>query len=99
MYLFWDTWGSAGALPTVAHGLGDRSENTKLGQLAKGQGKWFNVPNSFYNDLKAGNIKGMGLDWKDPNKADANPDDYSRIMSVSDNQRCGEVHLVWEEKT
>lgn len=97
IYLFWTTYGTVASLPTVAHGI-DKNETNKIGQLAKGQGKWFNVPNSFYGDLKAGNLKGLGLDWKDPAKADANVNDYSRVMSVGDNLRCGEIHLVWEEK-
>jgi hypothetical protein len=97
LYLFWTTYGSVGGLPTVNAGI-TRNETAKIGVLAKGQGKWFNVPSTFNADLKAGTIKGLGLDWKDPSKADANPDDYSQIMSVADNLRCGEVHMVWEEK-
>ena len=97
IYLFWTTYGTIASLPSVAHGL-DKNETDKLGALAKGQGKWFNLPNSFYADLKSGNLKGLGLDWKDPSKADANTNDYSRVMSVADNLRCGEIHLVWEEK-
>lgn len=97
IYLFWTTYGAVSGLPTVNHGL-DKNETNKLGALAKGQGKWFDLPNSFYGDLKGNNIKGLGLDWKDPSKADANTNDYSRVMSIADNLRCGEIHMVWEEK-
>jgi hypothetical protein len=98
VYLFWNSYGSVSGLPNSGQKV-DKNEIKRLGEVAKGHGKWFSLPDSYLNDLEQGNIRGMGLDWKDPNKADANTDDYSRIMSIADNVRCGEVHMVWEEKT
>ena len=97
VYLFWTTYNTSGDLPNpnAAGGI-TRHDITKVGTLAKGQGKWFDLPESFYPDLNK-NIKGMGLDWKHPDKADAFPADYSRMVAVGQNLRCGELHVVWEE--
>ena len=95
LYLFWTDNGTVGGLPAAGTSIG-RTEVTKLGTLAKGQGKWFNIPETYYNNMNSG-IKGMGLDNKDPIKADAFPADFSTIVGVADNVRCGELHIVWEE--
>lgn len=96
VYLFWTSYGSPGALPSPGSNLG-KQETAKLGQLAKGEGKWFDLPASFHGDLNK-NIKGMGLDWKDPVKADAFPNDFSQVVSTATNLRCGELHVVWSEE-
>jgi hypothetical protein len=95
VYLFWTANGTVSGLPAPGGSLG-KTEITKLGVLAKGQGKWFDLPSSFNADLNK-NIKGMGLDWKDPVKADAFPQDYSSMVSLASNQHSGELHIVWEE--
>jgi hypothetical protein len=82
----------------VGSGTGyTKNEITKLGTLAKGETDWFALPASYYNNLNT-SIKGMGLDWKDPIKADAFPADYSSVPATATNLRCGEVHIVWEEE-
>jgi hypothetical protein len=96
VYLFWTGYGTVGSLPPTGTAP-TRYEITKLGTLAKGQAKWFALPAAFNNNLNT-QIKGMGLDWKDPVKADAFPEDYSSVASVAANLRCGEVHIVWEEE-
>ena len=104
LYLYWHRYQNVGALPAAgaAGGL-DTNEITKLttsaggGLLAKGESRWFDVPPTFFNNLNSG-IKGMGLWWKDPVKAAAVPNDYSRIVGSSQSLRCGEVYIVWEEK-
>lgn len=95
VYLFWTTNGTVGGLPAPGGSLG-KTDVTKLGVLAKGQGKWFDLPTSFNADLNK-NIKGMGLDYKDPVKADAFPQDYSSMVSLASNLHSGELHVVWEE--
>ena len=95
VYLFWTAIGTVGGLPAPGGSVG-KTEITKLGTLAKGQGKWFDLPDAFNNNLNS-NIKGMGLDWKDPVKADAFPADYSSMAALSTNLHSGELHLVWEE--
>lgn len=95
VYLFWSANGTVSGLPAPGTAI-DKNETTKLGQLAKGQGKWFDLPAAFNNNLNNG-IKGMGLDWKDPAKADAAPQDYSNMASVTTNVHSGELHIVWEE--
>lgn len=98
IYLFWTTYKSPSDLPPVGGSI-VRNQTQKLGQLAKGQGKWFEVPGQMRDDMKNGNLKGLGLDWKDPDKADANPNDYSLVASTAAIARCGEVHMVWEQET
>jgi len=97
VYLFWTSYGTAGALPNpnAAGGI-TRHDITKLGTLAKNQGAWFDLPKAFFDNMNTG-IKGLGLDWKDPVKADAAPNDFSQVVSVGTNLRCGELHVVWEE--
>lgn len=95
VYLFWTANGTVSGLPAPGGALG-KQDIHKLGTLAKGQGKWFDLPASFNADLNQ-NIKGIGLDWKDPVKADAFPADYSSMASLAGNPHSGELHLVWEE--
>lgn len=96
VYVFWMPYGTVGTLPPAGNAL-DRHEITKVGTLAKGQGAWFDLPPTFANNLSTG-IKGIGLDWKDPVKSTAFPEDYSSVVSTAVNLRCGEVHVVWEEE-
>jgi len=96
IYLFWTPYTSTNVLPAVGSAV-ERHEITKLGTLAKGQAKWFELPQKFKDNLNT-QVKGMGLDWKDPIKADAFPEDYSQVVSIGANLRCGEVHIVWEEE-
>jgi hypothetical protein len=96
LYLYWHTYAKVGDLPSAGSGLSEH-ETTKLGQLAKGESQWFTLPAAFSDNLNT-QVKGMGLFWKDPVKASAFPADYSRIVGTSQALRCGEVHVVWEEK-
>lgn len=96
VYLFWTDTGTVGAMPAPNTTDINKSNTTKLGVLAKGQGKWFDIPSSFYAHMNS-DIKGLGLHYKDPVKADAMPDDYSVIEGLATSPRCGEVHVVWEE--
>jgi hypothetical protein len=96
VYLFWTDVGSAGAMPAPNTTNIAKNDATKLGVLAKGQSKWFDIPTSFHAHMNS-DIKAIGLDWKDPVKADAMPDDYSVITGTATNLRSGELHVVWEE--
>ena len=95
VYLFWTTYDQVSTLPAKGQAI-TRNEITKLGTLAKGQAKWFDLPDK-YNDNLNKSIKGLGLDGKDPAKATSYPDDYSTVTSTATNLRCGEVHIVWQE--
>ena len=95
VYLFWTSYGTVNGLPAAGQGI-VRNEITKLGTLAKGQAKWFDLPASYNNNLNK-SIHGLGLDSKDPAKASAFPEDYSTVSSIATNLRCGEVHIVWQE--
>lgn len=92
--LFWFANGTAGSLPTNGP---VKQEITTLGQIAKGQSKWFALPQAFLNNLNTG-IRGMGLDWKKPGSTDAVPADYSRMYGIATNPGSGKVHVVWEEE-
>lgn len=96
IYLFWNGYVSAGDLPPAGGNI-SRVEVTKLGTLAKGQTKWFNLPESFYNNLNMG-LKCIGLDYKDYYKATAFVDDYSEVVSTASDLRCGEVYVQWREE-
>ena len=95
VYLYWTGYPTVASLP--APGPIQKFEITKIGTLAKGQGAWFDLPISFRNNMNY-DIKGLGLDYKDPVKATGYPNDYSQVSSVASKLRCGEVHVVWEEQ-
>ena len=96
IYLYWTKYGTIGALPAAGTAI-TRYDVTKIGTLAKGETDWFTLPDKFTADLNK-LVKGMGLDWKDPVKADAFPEDFSSVVGMASNLRCGEVHVVWEEE-
>jgi hypothetical protein len=82
----------AGTQPTLG-------EVTKLGTISKGQGKWFDLPSSWYADLTG--LKSIGLWHQDPAKAAANADDFIQLAGVdvaAGQVRSGELYLVWSEK-
>lgn len=95
VYLYWTGYPTVASLPEPGSIV--KHEITKLGTLAKGQAKWFDLPISFRNDMNYA-IKGMGLDYKDPDKATGYPNDYSVMSSVEEHGRNGELHIVWEEQ-
>src|SRR5262245_8609064 len=97
VYLFWTTHGTPSSLSGLSS-LG-KQESTKIGTLDKGEKDWFPLPDSFLNDLKAGNIKSLGLDYKSPDKADAFPADQSQVVATADNLKCGELHVIWNIET
>lgn len=94
VYLFRHDTGSSSGLSSQPAQV----EETKVGTIAKGEGKWFPIPESYWPNLEANDIKGFGLDCKDPVKASGFPDDYSVIKSVGEQARSGEIHLVWVER-
>jgi hypothetical protein len=96
VYLFWTDYATVQDLPNAGTGL-TRHEITKIGTIAKGDGKWFVFPDEFNNNLNT-QIKGLGLAYMDPVKAAAASNDFSQITSVGQNLRCGEIHVTWEEK-
>lgn len=94
VYLFWHT-------ETTSSGLSSqptRHEATKIGTIAKGEAKWFTIPESMWPNLEADDIKGFGLDHINPVMASGFPEDYSVIKSTGEQARSGEVHLVWVER-
>jgi hypothetical protein len=96
IHLGWTPYGTVGSLPSPGGGL-TVNEIKKVGTLAKGKGDWFTIPSTFYADFN-NNIKGLELNYKDYLKAAASEKDFSVIQKIADNLRCGEVHVVWEEK-
>jgi hypothetical protein len=70
----------------------------KLGQIGKGETKWFDIPEAWYDELAKNGMKGFILLQKDPDKNDAQANDYSVMNSVNDSSRTGELHVVWAER-
>lgn len=94
VYLFRHNYATPGDLP----GSPTFSGITYLGTINKGEVKWFDLPDSHVTALEADGVRGFGLHYKDPVKASAFADDYSTMKSITDSLRCGEVHVVWQEK-
>ena len=93
VYLFWHAYASASDIGSSL----TRNEITDLGQIAKGETKWFDIPSTYYDNLVSG-LYGFGLAFKDPAKASASASDYSVMKKIGDAPRSGEVHVVWTEK-
>lgn len=72
----------------------------KLGTLAKGQAKWFTVPSALYSWMAANEPGAMILWYQDPNKAQANSDDFSVIEGINPNESTriqGQLSIGWSE--
>lgn len=75
----------------------DATGAVKLGRLAKGEAKWFKLPESLWDNLST-DIKGFTFLQKDPDKAAAQTNDFSVLKSISEAPRSGELHVVWREE-
>jgi hypothetical protein len=95
IYLFWMSTHNPTNLPAPG-GTIDPQQTRFIGTLAKGQGRWFDIPGTFNSEFKNGNLKCMGLAWKDPDKSDSVANDYSQVAGGNFGG-CGNVHMVWEE--
>lgn len=94
VYLFWHAYGNNGDIGASLN----QNESTKLGTIAKGETKWFKIPETMWPNIVNKTLKGFGLDSKDPASDGAVDKDYSQMKSVADAVRTGEVHLTWVEK-
>lgn len=94
VYLFWHNEDNFTFSGGAIHGI------TYVGQLAKGQAKWFAVPAGIVTQLAAETARGLGCYYKDPNKPQANPEDYMELYSIDDETGAtvnGQLDLVWTE--
>lgn len=95
LYLFWHTYAGTGSIPT--DGSLETRDAVKIGTITKGQAKWYKLPKAFLEALEKDQIKGFGLLHKDPKKATYDAKDYSKVQSVTNSLRSGELHVVWIE--
>lgn len=72
-------------------------EVKRLGMINKGESKWFDIPVSWYNALEKDGLKGFILLQKDPDRNEAQANDFSIMNSKNDSIRTGELHVVWTE--
>lgn len=93
---FWHGYGNPGNLPAAGTPI-VKNQPQPLGTLAKNQGAWFSVPNQFRDDMKAGNVRGIGLDWKQKDATDATDKDYSICYGIAEVAASGQIHVVWED--
>lgn len=93
VYLYHHLYRSPAEVPTSGRVF---SEVVKLGTIAKGESKWFDIPASHLTDMNTG-LRGFGLYNKDPAKASSFADDFSVVKGVASNFRSGEVVATWEE--
>ena len=89
--MFWHGYKDPGALPPKNNAINMNQPQFKVGRIAKGETKWFDIPQQFIGDMKSGNARGIGL-YNGNNGAD----DYSVIYGDGAGN-CGLVHLVWED--
>jgi len=71
-------------------GSANHEEVTVIGELNKGEAKWFDLPSTWHNNLQAG-VKGIGIQYG------TLAQNYVSIKGPADDPRAGELHIVWEE--
>lgn len=72
----------------------------KLGTLAKGQAKWFTIPTALWSYISGTKPGSMILWYQDPNKAQANSDDFSVLEGINANESTrlqGQLSITWSE--
>ena len=90
-------WSEKGSVAAINDGGPEQKGGVKIGELKKGESKWFPLPEAFRTELR-NNLRSLVLLNKDPNKASAFADDFSVMKSAAENARSGELHVVWEEE-
>lgn len=68
----------------------NRNQITAIGTLNKGEGKWMEIPESYYSHFNS-DIKGFGLAYG------VQASDFIVVRDLATAPRCGEVEIVWEE--
>lgn len=94
IWLFWHTYGSVG---TFAEPF-ERNNITKVGVLNKGESKWFPLPEAMRTAIEDNNLRGFGLNHKDPAASRATASDFSVVRGLDETIRSGEVHITWTER-
>jgi hypothetical protein len=97
VWLWWHDCPTTAEIPPVNGDL-TRHQITLVGQIAKGESKWFKIPDTHIVNMENDNVKGFGLNNKNPDAATATAADYSVVKAQSENLRAGELYLVWTEK-
>jgi hypothetical protein len=93
IYIFRHPYGAPSAIgQELSH-----HDAIKIGQIKKGEQKWFQLPDSYIPLLEDDVIKGFGFWYKNPDHNQASAQDYSVLNSKDDNIRTGELHIVWQE--
>ena len=85
--LFWHGKATTAEMPLLD---GNQQETALLGTIAKGETKWFDIPESHYGNFNT-DIKGFGLVYG------IQASDYLEVAGLATDIRCGEVNVVWEE--
>lgn len=97
VYIARHTYANSGLLPSSGR---EYHTPEKLGTIAKGEGKWFPLPESYYPFLRGSGdngVKGIKLSNKDFTKASAFADDFSEMAGIGENLRAGEMYVSWTE--
>jgi hypothetical protein len=95
VYIARHNYASASALPPPGTVM-SIAESTKLGTIAKGETKWFALPESMHDNLAA-STRGYVLLEKDPIKAAPFADDYTVLKGTDEYIRSGELYVSWSE--
>ena len=77
---------------------GTVTDVTKLGTIAKGQSKWFALPDDYLPYIENHTLRGIGFYRKDPAKAEALPEDYMELYGPGDDTGTinpGELSIIW----
>ena len=89
--MFWHGYKDSGALPPKNNVINMNQPQFKVGRIAKGEVKWFDIPQQFIGEMKSGQARGIGL-----YNGQGGVDDYS-IVHGDGGAGSGRVHLVWED--
>ena len=94
--LYWHNYGGSGDLPASVTDV-TRHNTTKVGTIAKGETKWFDIPETFWSHIENDEVKGFGLHFTDGGGGGSTAKDFLISRDITNAPRNGEVHIVWTE--
>ena len=98
VYLFWTGYGTASRTCRTPVGLDQpRTRSPSSGPCAKGEGKWFDLPDRVLQQPEQRRSRAWGWTARTRSRPLRSPTTTPGSAAVGQNLRCGELHITWEE--
>lgn len=99
IYLAWHDHTSRSDFPNNPNF--DGNTVTKVGTIAKGEAKWFDIPSTHWDNIANRTLKGFCLGNRlidDDPDTDATAKDFSVLKSLTDAPRSGELYITFNDQ-